>query len=99
MNEAGRSALRQAALDGVRQITGRLLDEDGGYCAAGVLANAAPSACLSWKDDYDITAESVKCSICDVTVDEFALLVHGNDDHHLGFLKLAEFMPVSEIAP
>ena len=39
MNQAAKDALRQAWLEGVRQIKGQLVDYAGGFCARGVLIN------------------------------------------------------------
>lgn len=96
MNERGRNALRQAALDGVRQIFNALLDERGGRCAVGVLHDALPNCLYDWSY-YGLDRRMDACPTCGLAgeFDEFTILVHGNDYHHFDFLKLAEFMPVS----
>ena len=106
MNEAGRNALRQAALRGVKQIIGNYSDTAGGRCALGVLADAHRNAMYHDFRPFGLHVLIGACPLCGATTisgqqkfpiaAEHHLVAHMNDDHHLDFLGIAEKMPVSE---
>jgi hypothetical protein len=102
MNEAGRNALRAAALAGVRQIRGQDRDEAGGRCAFGVLDEARgwPTGFDDFLVFYGMESRTLhRCPLCRSPRPrhrEGALLLHMNDRHRCDFFKIAELMPVSE---
>ena len=96
MIASAREALRQAALDGVRQLYYRLADERGGYCAGGVISLrgivADQSVSWAWAD-----RPVAGCPLCANEIGtEWGLLVHLNNVHRCDFLKISELMPVTE---
>jgi len=101
MNAAGREALREAALSGVKQARGQMHDGYGGHCGLGVLELSMLSD--SWWDlleTFDLDRPVSRCHLCPAVfsehADETALVAHLNDEHFLDFLGIAEKMPVTD---
>ena len=89
-----RDVFRQAAVDGTRQLIGRLQDADGGYCAAGLILKKP------WLSESLYKAKIAGCHLCGAVTQAFHkdapihygwdLLVHFNNDHRLDWLELAK---------
>lgn len=101
MNERGREVLRQAALDGIPQVTGSYHTMDA-YCGVGVLGKAMGldlSACTYMELNaalakinihFDLVQDWTECPLClEITADQMILITHLNDTHKLDFLGLA----------
>ena len=102
MNDLARDTLRQAALSGVKQITGRLRDKAGGLCALAVLGFYDYCLVGPLERLYGMSKDPVWCPICDNAGEprsgEWSLISHLNDRHGCDFLKIAELMPRNEDA-
>ena len=89
-----RDVFRQAAVDGTRQLIGRLQDGAGGYCAMGLIRKKP------WLSGSLFKAKIAGCHLCGAVTQTFHtgapirdgwdLLVHLNNDHRLEWLELAK---------
>lgn len=95
MNEKAIAALVDAAMRGVRQIRYRLNDNQGGFCAVGVIS----AANAQWSGMYDKRFHG--CPFCGILNDayykmpihsEAVLIIHLNNDHEWDFLTIARKM-------
>lgn len=93
MNDLGREKLVEAALKGVRQITGALTDNKGGFCAMGVLGFSSDMTLTTFYNAvraYDLSTTIRSCDLCGLNVlGELKLIPHLNDGHGLDFLTIA----------
>ena len=92
MNDAGREKLVAAALDGVKQVFGRLGYEEGdGLCAMAVLGvkNYLDAERVAKKYEIQIN-DKRSCDLCNIEgYSELGLMTHYNDHHHFDFLTIA----------
>jgi hypothetical protein len=97
VNDRAREVLIQAAMNGLRQITGRAFDADDGRCALGALWEALPDKShFAMQRVYELDmARDTECPECGKRqyAGEVGLIEHLNDDHRFDFLTIARKMP------
>jgi len=91
MNERAREVLVKAALDGVPQWFRGVPTTAGdrAKCAVIALSDAIPVNADIYTA-YDLSRTPQRCSVCDWSAtDEALLLIHLNDTHRFDFLTIA----------
>lgn len=102
MNQEARDKLVEAELNGVRQVKGTFVNNDG-RCALGVLGFSETNN-KSLQEKYDFKDVAPTCPFlstnlhrisCHWPITEMQLVSHLNDCHDLSFLDIARKFPES----
>ena len=98
MNDRAREALIAAALNGVKQITGRMHDGQGGHCALGVLHLASHHG-----DEHEtLCCHPDRCNFrlfsatYAIDQNEQTSIIRANDTYGWDFLTIARKIGVPE---
>jgi hypothetical protein len=96
MNERAAAALVEAAMSGVRQIRGSLLDDDHGRCAGAVIIEAAVGTKRLIEERYGRDWDEV-LRWADMTTGEWVAMVGKNNLEGWDFLAISRKLGPSEI--
>lgn len=102
MNDLAREVLVKAALDGVKQIKGKLYDGDDGYCAVGVLCEDHRQR-HGWQwvpfgDEFSIDSAHFPSMMTEfgLTAQEWMAIVEANNNKGWDFLTIARKVGVHD---